>query len=63
MKTIRTEDYTDIDGDLMQVDFHDTFIELNVFVGRGCFPMDDVKQIRQLAATLLEAADFFEGKS
>lgn len=61
MTMIRTEQYTDIDGEAMQVDFHDSYVELTVWHDSGCFPIDDVQQLRKLAAMLIEAANYLEG--
>ncbi|UGO53156.1 hypothetical protein HAZELMIKA_66 [Klebsiella phage vB_KaeD_HazelMika] len=61
MKTFESVTYYDEDGDGLQVDCHDTHVELTAWHDSGCWVGEDPKALREIAAQLIRGAEILEG--
>lgn len=60
MKTFESKSYSDVDGDTLQIDCHDTHVEILVYSQFGCFPCDNPATLRAMAEQLVRGAEELE---
>lgn len=62
MKTFESTTYDDEDGDEMQVDCHDTHVEITTWSETGCWVCIEPETLRKIAAQLVRGAEQLELK-
>lgn len=60
MKTFEVKEYKDVDGDELQVDCHNTHVEISIYSSTGSWPCADPMVLRDLAAQLVRGAEQLE---
>jgi len=60
LKTFESVTYYDEDKDGLQVDCHDTHVEITTWHDSGCWVCTDPKALREIAAQLVRGAEELE---